>query len=155
MALFANGKNPIKRVTTPCNDIYDDILRSGVLTMHHTFYSVHLERIRGNTTSGTRIKAAWVHSLYPRCMTMRFSCLFSNGMIGEMTINHHFHGRPPSLFLTAAHAHSAVPGGQYAFASSAFSCIPVHWSLVTNGKRLQYIHVHVQMYMYMYMYTVS
>jgi hypothetical protein len=40
-----------------------------------------------------------------------------------------FHaGRPPSLFLRAAHAHSPVPGGQNAFSNSAFRCIPVYFA---------------------------
>jgi hypothetical protein len=41
---------------------------------------------------------------------------------------HRFHGRPPSLFIRAAHAHSAVAGGQNAFSSSAFRCILVHFA---------------------------
>jgi hypothetical protein len=40
----------------------------------------------------------------------------------QITI-HRFHGRPPSLFLRAAHAHSVVPGGQNALECSEMHCL--------------------------------
>jgi hypothetical protein len=42
---------------------------------------------------------------------------------------HRFPGRPPSLFLRAAHAHSAVPGGQNALEySDEMHCLKMHFA---------------------------
>jgi hypothetical protein len=41
-----------------------------------------------------------------------------------------FHGRPPSLFLRAAHVHSAIPGGQNALrlVCSEMHCLKMHFA---------------------------
>jgi hypothetical protein len=41
---------------------------------------------------------------------------------------HRFHGRPPSLLLRAAHAHSTVPGGQNALECSEMHCLKMRFA---------------------------